>query len=148
MLCRVSASLRTHCLPFFQRNSTRFISMSSNSNINRFHTTPRYSEIVVHNNTVYLAGQCPDRGLEDGDMYTQTQSVFRQIDEFLLEAGSSKTQILSCQIFITDMKEVSQMNKAWEEWMPLGCAPARATMGVSALVDPRWKIEVCVTAAL
>lgn len=122
--------------------------MSSDSNkVVRMFTTPRFSEVVIHNNTVYLAGQCPDDGLDAGDMRLQTFSVFRQIDEFLAKAGSDKTKILSCQIFITDIDNLYILNECWEQWMPLGSAPARASMAVNRLADPRWLLEICVTAA-
>ena len=32
------------------------------------------------------------------------------------------------------------MNEAWDEWVPAGHAPTRATVGVTWLADPGWKV--------
>ncbi len=38
------------------------------------------------------------------------------------------------------------MNKAWDEWVPHGFTPARATVEAK-LARPEWKVEIVVTAA-
>ena len=43
--------------------------------IQRIDCKKRYSEIVIHNNTVYLSGQVPWK-CEDSDFITQTEEVF------------------------------------------------------------------------
>jgi enamine deaminase RidA (YjgF/YER057c/UK114 family) len=39
------------------------------------------------------------------------------------------------------------MNEVWENWVVPGHAPTRATVQAT-LADPRWKIEIVVTAAV
>ena len=39
------------------------------------------------------------------------------------------------------------MNAVWDEWVAEGTAPPRATVQ-AALADPRWGIEVVLTAAV
>ncbi|HBD36459.1 MAG TPA: hypothetical protein DC084_23045, partial [Cupriavidus sp.] len=65
----------------------------------------------------------------------------------LAEAGSDKTRILMCQIFLTDITRIGEMNEVWDEWVAQGNTPPRATVQ-AALANPDYLIEVVVTAAL
>lgn len=49
--------------------------------ITRIHTAKRYSEIVIHRDTVYLAGQLADDF--SGDITEQTRQTLANIDRFL-----------------------------------------------------------------
>ena len=115
------------------------------SAIDRRHVGARLSETAIYNGTVYLAGQIPENS-PGADIKTQTQEVLGHIDRLLAEAGSSKQNILQCQIYLTDISEIGQMNEVWDAWVPAGHAPARAT-GESALATPDYKVEIIVVAA-
>lgn len=106
---------------------------------------PRYSDAAIHGNVVYLAGQVPTD--TRADMAGQTQQVLLQIDALLKEAGSHRGRILMAQVIVMDITEVPAMNQVWEAWFQGVTAPPRATFQ-AALVNPDWKIEVIVTAAL
>ena len=67
----------------------------------RLHVGARLSEAAIHNGTVYLAGQIAED--TDQDITGQTREVLGHIDRLLVEAGSDKTQLLSVQIYISDM---------------------------------------------
>ncbi|MFO1138796.1 MAG: RidA family protein [Paracoccus sp. (in: a-proteobacteria)] len=113
------------------------------SDIKRIETGPRMSQAVIHNGTVYLAGQVG----KPGDSVTaQTTEVLAQIDRLLAECGSDKTRILSAQVWLADMADFAQMNAVWDGWVAPGHAPARAT-GESALATPDYKVEIIVVAA-
>ena len=75
---------------------------------------------------------------------TETELV--EIDRLLAEANSDKSLILSCQIFISDMKDFGEMNQVWDEWVPAGNAPPRATVQ-ALLADPAMLVEIVVVAA-
>ncbi|GHD65279.1 RidA family protein [Jeongeupia chitinilytica] len=115
------------------------------SSIQRYHIGPRLAEIVVHNNTVYLAGQIADT--LDKDARGQTDEVLACIDRLLAEVGSDKQKILSVTIYLADMADYDDMNEAWSAWVPQGHTPARATVE-ARLADPRYKVEMSVIAAL
>ena len=66
--------------------------------IKRLHVGKRMSEAAIHNGTVYLAGQVPADATQD--IQGQTREVLIQIDSLLAQAGSDKTCILMCQIFL------------------------------------------------
>ncbi|MEF9605437.1 RidA family protein [Paracoccus sp. PXZ] len=113
------------------------------SEIKRIETGPRMSQAVVHNGTVYLAGQV---GKPGESVTEQTREVLAQIDRLLAECGSDKTRILSAQVWLADMADFAEMNAVWDGWVAPGHAPARAT-GESALATPDYKVEIIVVAA-
>ena len=113
--------------------------------IKRIHVGKRLSEIAIHNGTVYLAGQIAEdtaQGIEG-----QMREVLGHVDRLLGEAGSDKSCILMCQIFISDMANFAGMNAVWDEWVAQGHTPPRATVEAK-LANPACLVEVCITAAL
>lgn len=112
--------------------------------IQRFHVGPRLSEMAVHGNTIYLAGQVADDNSQD--IGGQTRQVLAAIDRLLAEAGSDKTKILSTTIYIADMSEFSGMNAVWDAWVSQGSTPPRATVQ-ARLAKPEYKVEIQVIAA-
>jgi len=112
--------------------------------IKRLHVGKRLSEVAIHNGTVYLAGQIPED--VGADITGQTREVLGHVDRLLAEAGSDKSCILHCQIYIADMADFAGMNAAWDEWVAQGHTPPRATVQAK-LGDPAWLVEIVVTAA-
>ena len=112
--------------------------------IKRLHVGKTLSEVAIHNRTVYLAGQIAEDTAQD--IRGQTLEVLGHIDRLLAEAGSDKTRILMCQIFISDFQHFTEMNAVWNEWIPEGSAPPRATVEVK-FGKPERLIEIVVTAA-
>ena len=115
------------------------------SDIVRLHVGPRMSDAVIHNGVVYLAGQVAADDAQD--ITGQTTQVLAQIDALLARAGTDKSRILMCQIFIADLADFPAMNAVWERWVPSGHAPPRATVE-AALARPGWRVEMVVTAAV
>lgn len=113
--------------------------------IKRINACKRYSEVVIFKGVVFSSGQVPRN--VDGDIVAQAQDVFAQIDDWLAEAGSDRTRILSSQVFLSDLADYQGFNQAWEQWIPLGYAPARTTVQAK-LAKPEWKIEISVIAAM
>ncbi len=113
--------------------------------VQRYDVGARMSEMAVHNGVCYLAGQVAGDGTQD--ITGQTQQVLAQIDALLARAGTDKSKILMCQIFIVDLAEFPALNAVWEQWVAPGNAPPRATVQAK-LAKPEWKVEMVVTAAL
>ena len=112
--------------------------------ITRHHTGQRMSQIVIHGNTIYLAGQvAADPG---ADVQEQTRQVLQKIDDLLAEAGSDKTRILSAQVWLASMGHFSQMNEIWDAWVAAGHAPARACIE-ARLATPDLLVEIGIIAA-
>ncbi|MGX9416226.1 RidA family protein [Vibrio sp. RC27] len=112
--------------------------------IDRIETKQRMSRIVKHNGTIYLCGQvCKDaeQGIKE-----QTETMLDKVDELLLAAGSDRKHILSATIYIKDMKDFSEMNNVWDNWVPEGYAPARACVQAS-MAREALLVEISVIAA-
>lgn len=113
--------------------------------IQRFHTGPRMSKIVIHNGVAYLSGQVPqDPG---ADIAGQTAQVLQSIDDLLQTAGTDKSRILRADIFLADMADFGAMNTVWEKWVAQDAAPARATVQ-ARLARPELKIEIVIIVAM
>jgi len=112
--------------------------------IRRIRTNERMSQVVVHGDTIYLAGQVADDAA--ADVRGQTQQVLRKIDALLSEVASDKTRVLAANICLTTMADFADMNKEWDAWVPAGSAPVRATVQ-AALFTPAHKIEIAIIAA-
>ena len=113
--------------------------------IQRLHIGPRLSEAAIHRGVIYLAGQVPELAPE-ADIEAQTHEVLGHIDRLLGECGSDKTRLLSVQVFLADITDIGHLNRVWDQWVAPGHTPPRATVQAE-LADPRWRIEVVVTAA-
>jgi len=131
------------------RPSRAFAALASAapSSITRLDTSPRFSHAAVHNGVVYLTGQVPHESTFGAGAGKQTESVLAAIDSLLRRSGSDRTRLLNAQVFLTDLRDFDAMNEAYVKWLPAGCAPCRTTIGVAALANPNWKVEITVTAA-
>ena len=80
------------------------------------------------------------------DVRGQVQQILTQIDSRLSLFGSSRTRLLQVLIYLADLSDGSVLNELWDEWVPLGHAPARAC--VQAGLSPGYRVEMVITAAL
>src|SRR5215212_1254985 len=113
--------------------------------IQRFDTGPRMSQVVVHGDSVYLAGVVANQAA--GESVTkQMQEVLSIIESHLAKAGSDKSKLLTATIYLTDMTTYAEMNAVWDGWVSSGNTPARATVE-ARLAAPRYNVEIMVTAA-
>ena len=113
--------------------------------VQRHDVGARMSEMAVHNGICWLAGQVAADA--SADIAGQTRQVLAAVDALLARAGTDKTKIVMCQIFLADLADFPAMNAVWDAWVAPGHTPPRATVQ-AALARPEWKIEVVVTAAL
>ena len=106
---------------------------------------PIISQAVVHGNVAYFAGITPDPIV--GDIKTQTAQVLRRVDELLNLAGTDKSQLLSAQVWIADMRLFEDHNSVWNEWVDPANPPARACL-TTGFWRPGMLVEVMVVAAV
>lgn len=110
--------------------------------ITRIETNQRMSRVVKHNGVAYLCGQTS----EAASVAEQTREILAKIEDLLAKAGSDRTRILQCEIWLADMADFAEMNAVWDTWVPKGHAPARAC-GEAKLARDVLKVEMIVTAA-
>jgi enamine deaminase RidA (YjgF/YER057c/UK114 family) len=111
--------------------------------IKRIQTGPRMSQAVIHNKTVYLAGQVA----AGATVTIQAREILATIDALLAEAGTDKSRLLSATIWLTDMVTFAEMNGVWQSWVVPGETPARATVVSAQLASAEYRIEIAVIAA-
>lgn len=113
--------------------------------IKRHHVGPRFTQAVVHGNTVYLAGlvasdpTAPVKG--------QTEQILRKIDDLLAGVGSNKSRLLTATVYLASMGSYDEMNAAWDAWLDRDNPPARATVE-ARLASPKYLVEIMAIAAL
>ncbi|MBO9330790.1 hypothetical protein A6B37_15555 [Achromobacter sp. HZ01] len=114
------------------------------TDIVRKDSNQRLSRIVIHGETVYLAGVTSSAA---GGIAEQTRDVLAKIDGYLAQAGTDKSRLLSVQIWLKDIdRDFAGMNAVWAEWAPSQAMPARATCEAK-LAAPELLVEIIVTAA-
>ncbi|OKB64798.1 hypothetical protein BHU62_20580 [Serratia marcescens] len=113
-------------------------------NIERIDPDQRWSEAVVHNETVYYTS-VPEN--LDADATAQTTNALAAIDVLLARVGSDKSRILDATIFLANTADFAAMNAAWDAWVVAGSAPVRCTVQAQ-LMNPKYKVEIKIIAAL
>lgn len=111
--------------------------------IQRFHTSTRMSQIVIHGDTVYLAGQVGETGTTVED---QTREALTRVEALLGEVGCTREDLLQVVIWLADIADFEAMNTVWDAWVAAGHAPVRAC-GEARLAEAGLKVEVIATAA-
>ena len=113
--------------------------------VERQEVGPRMSQIVIHGDTVYLAGIVAHAN-KGGSVADQTKEILGTIDGYLKQAGTDKSKLLSANIWLTDIATFGEMNAVWDAWVSPGNTPARATVE-ARLAAPQYKVEIMVMAA-
>ncbi len=95
-----------------------------------------YSQAVVHDGTIYVAGILPidpnDPGAPLGDIATQTRRVLTSLSNILDAAGSGLDQLLQVTVYVTDLESWGQVNEVFAEILG-DHRPARAVVSVLPL---------------
>jgi len=113
--------------------------------VERKEVGPRMSQIVIHGDTVYLAGTVAHANAGKS-VSEQTKEILATIDRHLAQAGTDKSKLLQATIWLSDIRTVDEFNKVWDAWAVAGQTPARACIE-ALLQGPEKKIEIQVTAA-
>lgn len=111
--------------------------------ITRFESGARMSQAVVHDNTIYLAGQ-----VASGNTVTeQTQGILDKIDALLVATGGDKSRLLSATIWLCSMDDFAEMNSVWDAWVDTANPPARACVESARLATAEFQVEIMVVCA-
>jgi len=114
--------------------------------IERLKTNDRMSQVVIHGETVYLAGQVALKAPGES-VANQTRAILEQIDELLAEAGTDKSKALSATIWLCSMDDFDEMNGVWDVWAKGGNAPCRAAVESPRLASSQFTVEIGLIAA-
>lgn len=104
-----------------------------------------YSQAVVSNGMVYVAGQGPvdvktGKLIESNDIKEQTRLTLTQLKTLLEEAGSSLAHVVKVSVFLKNLDDFRAMNEVYSEFFADN-PPVRTTVGVN-LLGGRMLIEI------
>ncbi len=102
-----------------------------------------YCHVVKAGGFVWLSGMVgmkADGTIPEGTV-EQFEIALKTIDTCLREAGGKPNQIVKVQIFMTDISERSSINPIRIEYFG-DHKPASTLVEVTALVDPRMRVEI------
>ena len=113
--------------------------------IERIETNNRMSKVVIHNNVAHLSG------LVGNELYAstsdQTKQILVQVDKYLAQAGTDKSNLLTAQIWLDDIRKFDEMNAVWDAWISPGNTPTRACVEAK-MANPGYYVEIMVTASI
>tara|TARA_R110002110_G_scaffold49549_2_gene147072 strand:- start:2004 stop:2354 length:351 start_codon:yes stop_codon:yes gene_type:complete len=113
--------------------------------IERKQTATRMSQIVIHGDTIYLAGQVA-KNAPGATVKEQTEDILANVEKLLADAGTDKTKLLSANIWLSNIQDFAEMNSVWDAWVPEGHAPCRACVE-ARLASPKFTVEMMIVAA-
>lgn len=108
------------------------------------------SQAVIAGNTIYLRGQVAQdldtrESVAVGDPAGQAEQVMRNIARLLEECGAGLEHIVSCHVYLTDIRHREPVYRVLGERLR-GVFPAFTGLVVVALARPEWLVEVDVIA--
>ncbi len=110
----------------------------------RHHSGPRMSQIVEHENTIYVAGQvATDRTRPVGP---QTLETLNKIEALLAEVGASRSDLLSMVVYISHSGDFAAMNEVYDSWVDKNNLPVR-TCVEARLAHADVRVEITAVAA-
>jgi 2-iminobutanoate/2-iminopropanoate deaminase len=92
---------------------------------------------------VFVAGQTPQRDSDDvpDDAGAQTIVAVDKIAALLADRQLHLTDVVKVTYFLTDIGDLQQVREALDAVLPQP-RPAASLVEVSALIDPRFRIEI------
>ena len=109
---------------------------------------PPFSPVIEADGVYYLAGHLgrnPKTRVYEPNIGAQTTQTLKNIGHTLSGVGVSMSDIVRCQVFMTDISGFSEMNRSYRQFFPTN-PPARTTVEVSGLAAPDALIEIECTA--
>lgn len=109
-----------------------------------------YSRAVRVGNIIEVAGttsvkEGKVRGL--GEPYYQTKIILKKIEQALIDAGASITDVVRTRIFVVDIGMWEDVGRAHNEVFG-SIKPACTMVAVTSLVDPDMLVEIEATAII
>jgi 2-iminobutanoate/2-iminopropanoate deaminase len=105
-----------------------------------------FSPGILSNGTLYVAGQtgADKKGVYAEKFEDEVKQTLDNVGEILKAGGYSFSDLVSVQVFLTDMEMFQRMNAVYTSVIPEP-RPVRTTVGVAKLVG-KARIEITVIA--
>ena len=142
-LARLSGGRSTS--PFGRRKPTNVVRAGPTSDIKRDGLEdPRMSQIVIHNGVAYFSGQV---GASSNTVKEQAIETLAKCDALLERAGTTKDRLLTCMVWLKDIKDAPEFNEVYNAWIDGENKPTRACVQAE-MARPNLLVEVQITAAM
>lgn len=96
-----------------------------------------YNQAILSNGTLYISGQIPldpkSGELVSGDIKLETKQSMENLKAILTEAEMTFENIVKSSIFLSDMKQFTEVNEVYASYFNTDTAPARETVEVANL---------------
>jgi 2-iminobutanoate/2-iminopropanoate deaminase len=102
---------------------------------------------ILIDGTLYIAGfsgEDPQTGAVPRDFETEVKQVLDKIGVILKSADMQYSDVVSVQVYLTDMKLFERMNTVYRSYFPEP-RPTRTIVGIAKLIG-RSRIEISATA--
>ena len=102
---------------------------------------------ILVDSTLYIAGfsgEDPQTGAVPRNFETEVKQALEKIGVILKAADMQYTDVVSVQVYLTDMKLFERMNAVYRNYFPEP-RPTRTIVGVAKLIGPS-RIEITATA--
>lgn len=110
-----------------------------------------YSRAVKIGNTIEISGTvaADNSGEVVGldDPYLQTRFIFMKVQNVLEQLGATMADVVRTRIFTTDISQWEAIGKAHGEFFA-DIKPVTTMVEVSKLIDPKYMIEIEVSAVI
>jgi enamine deaminase RidA (YjgF/YER057c/UK114 family) len=105
--------------------------------------TPTRSRAVATDDLVLTVAVAPDPVTPS--VYEQSVKMLARVDESLALCGTDKSKVLAATIYLNDVTQKAEFNRAWDAWVDPNNPPMRACVGVQ--IEPPHLVEIIVTAS-
>lgn len=96
-----------------------------------------YNQATLSNGTLYISGQIPldpkSGELVSGDIKQETKQSMENLKAILTEAEMTFENVVKSSIFLSDMKQFTEVNEVYASYFNAETAPARETVEVANL---------------
>lgn len=96
-----------------------------------------YNQAILSNGTLYISGQIPlnpkSGELVSGDIKLETKQSMENLKAILTEAEMTFENVVKSSIFLSDMKQFTEVNEVYASYFNAETAPARETVEVANL---------------
>lgn len=107
--------------------------------------------MAIGRKTLYVSGQTAwdsQKRLIGGDLEGQARQAFANVQAVVEAAGATLADVVSLRIYVVDYRpeKAAAVASAFRDFFPGEAKPASTWVGVAALADPGFLIEIEATA--
>jgi len=134
------------------------MTVSQHVRLRKFNTKDTYSDqvldndlcqVVIAGNLIFLRGQVGSdfdgNVVGIGDSAAQADQAMRNVEQLLVEAGSSLNDVCKITVYITDRAYRESVYQVIGRWLK-GVFPVSTGLIVQGLAKPEWLMEIDVIA--